>query len=306
MTSVTRSSRSRPITPSLIPVSIASRCSTSPRISTGSRPEGLALDPARDEQRPGDPDDPGQPQVGQQVRHRGEQALAQARVRLPDRGGPTTCPVCAPVSPKHRDLRDHRAAAGPVAVAPPTAGWPGRRAAPSRAGSRVFATTTPSASAISTNDTPDRLCTPSAIGRPPGRCGRAATGATSACRSSGARGQVLRRRQRAGALGAPEVDLRLGQRHAADADEHDRDDAELQGQQLPRDRPPPRHRGSPFRGSVAASTNDPNDRYHRHGRNRDLDRHPAVSSASRNRRRRGERCTNCRMRPTRTPGGQDR
>jgi len=40
----------------------------------------------------------------------------------------------------------------------------GESVTPSRAGSRVLATTTPSASVISTNVTPDRLCTPSAIG----------------------------------------------------------------------------------------------------------------------------------------------
>ena len=152
------------------------------------------------------------------------------------------------------------------------------RGAPSRAGSRVFATTTPSASAISTNDTPERLCTPSAMG--------AAWSIRAGPRRRGerlpqqrARGQVLGGRQRAGALGAPEVDLGLGQRHPADADEHDRDDAELQGQQLAGDRPPRPHRAAP-------STQY--DRYHRRGHNRDLDRHPAVSSGSRNRRRRGE------------------
>ena len=67
---------------------MASRCSTSPRISTGSRPEGLALDPARDEQRPGDPDDAGQPQVGRAGSAPRTAGSRRGSGTLPDRGRP--------------------------------------------------------------------------------------------------------------------------------------------------------------------------------------------------------------------------
>ena len=117
------------------------------------QPEGLPLDPARDEQRPREPDDARQPQVGEQVRHRGQQALAEARVGLPDRDHAHHLPGLRAGLAEHRHLRDHRGPPGPSPS--PTDDRVARSSrVPSRAGSRVLATTTPSASAISTNDTP--------------------------------------------------------------------------------------------------------------------------------------------------------
>ena len=105
------------------------------------QPEGLALDPPRDEQRPGDPDDPGQPEVGQQVRHRGEQALAEARVRLPDRGRARP-PARSARRCRRRPGRAATTARPPVPSLSPTDERPrgrvgrGRRAARGRACSR--------------------------------------------------------------------------------------------------------------------------------------------------------------------------
>ena len=81
--------------------------------------EGLALDPAGDEQRPGDPDDARQPEVGEQVRHRGQQALTDTRVLLPDRGRPHHPPGLRPGLPEHRDVRDDRLPAGAGVVGDP-------------------------------------------------------------------------------------------------------------------------------------------------------------------------------------------
>ena len=53
--------------PSLTPWSIASRCSTRPGDLLRLQAEGLALDPAGEQQRPGDPERAGDAEVGDQV-----------------------------------------------------------------------------------------------------------------------------------------------------------------------------------------------------------------------------------------------
>jgi hypothetical protein len=92
--------------------------------------------------------------------------LTQARVLLADRGRPHHAPGLRADLAEHRDVRHDRLPAGAGAIGHPRAAASPVSAeqTPSRAGVAGVATTTPSASAISTNVTPDRLCTTSAIG----------------------------------------------------------------------------------------------------------------------------------------------
>ena len=231
---------------------MASRCSTRPADLDRLQAEGLALDPAGDEQRSGDPDDAGQPQVGEQVRHRGQQALAQARVLLADRGRAHHAPGLRADLAEHRDVRHDRLPAGAGAVGHPRAAGVagvggGERDAEPRGVAGVG-----DDDAVGVRDLDERharqalhavrdrhrLEHPLRPGRRRQRLAQQRAG-----------GEALGRREDACALGPPEVDLGLGQRDPADADEHDGDDAELKSQELTGDGPPPRHRGKPPSGT---------------------------------------------------------
>ena len=113
--SVTRPRRSSPTTPSRMPCSIASRCSTRPAISARLQAERLPLHPAGHQQRADDADRAGQPQVGEQVRRRGRQAVDDRRIHPADGDDPTTAGPAGLGEHGHDGHRRAAAVAVPVA-----------------------------------------------------------------------------------------------------------------------------------------------------------------------------------------------